>query len=104
LPSGNHAACHPAGGRKEAAAVNYVGLQDLIKRWIYTRQGVHKLMRSRDFPRPQFTINAGKTKVWYAPDIEGYEKRHPEVTSEGAKARKIGGYARAIQKGERRQA
>jgi hypothetical protein len=102
LPSGNR---RPPSGRrrKEADAVAYVGLQDLVKRWVYTRQGVHKLMRRADFPQPQFTINAGKTKVWYAPDIAGYEQRHPEVTSESAKARKVGGYARAILKGERRR-
>lgn len=82
--------------------MNYVGLQDLVRRWVYSRQGVHKLMRRADFPKPQFTINSGKTKVWYAPDIQLYEDRHPEVTSESLKARKVGGYARAIQKGERR--
>lgn len=82
--------------------MNYVGLQDLVKRWVYSRQGVHKLMRHPDFPKPQFTINAGKTKVWYAPDIQHYEERHPEVKSETLKARKVGGYARAILKGERR--
>jgi hypothetical protein len=82
--------------------VKYVGLQDLVKRWVYTRQGVHKLTRAADFPEPQFTINTGKTRVWYAPDIELYERRHPEVTSENLKARKVGGYARAILKGERR--
>lgn len=81
----------------------YLGLQDLVRRWVYTRQGVHKLMRRADFPPAAFTVNAGKTKVWTAPDIESYEQRHPEVRSESAKARKVAGYARSILKGERRQ-
>lgn len=82
----------------------YIGFQDLVKRWVYSRQGVYKLMRRKDFPLPQFTINAGKTRVWHAPDIEVYERAHPEVTSDAAKARKVAGYARGILKGERRKA
>ena len=43
--------------------MTYVGLQDIVKRWVYTPQGVRKVMRSRDFPAPSITINVGKTKV-----------------------------------------
>ena len=50
----------------------------------------------RDFPEPQFTVNAGRTKVWYLPDIELYEKAHPELKSEDAKRRKVAGYAIAL--------
>ena len=70
----------------------YVGLQDLVKRWIYTRQGVHKLTRARDFPAPAFSVNAGHTKVWHVADVQTFESAHPELTSEAAKRRKVRGY------------
>ncbi len=81
--------------------MDYVGLADLVERWVYSRQGVHGLARSRGFPAPAFTINKGRTKVWRLADIEAYEKTHPEVFSEEAKQRKIRWYARAIS-GKRR--
>ena len=33
------------------AAANYLGLRDLLARWVYVRQGVYKIPRYRDFPR-----------------------------------------------------
>jgi hypothetical protein len=71
----------------------YLCIADLVKRWIYTRQGVHKLTRSAGFPEPE--IVAGRTKLWYAADIAVYEAAHPEVTSEDAKHNKVkrAGYA-----------
>lgn len=71
----------------------YLSVADLVKRWIYTRQGVHKLTRSEGFPEPE--IIAGRIKLWYAADIAAYEATHPEVTSEDAKHNKVkrAGYA-----------
>ena len=66
--------------------VNYLGLQDLEKRWVYTRQGVHKVSRRRDFPQPSFTINSGKTKVWLLAAVEAYERQRPQLLSEARKA------------------
>jgi hypothetical protein len=82
--------------------MEYVGLADLVERWVYTRQGVHGLVRSKGFPAPVFEINKGRTKVWRLVDIEAYEKTHPEVLSEESKQRKIRWYARAISSMARR--
>jgi hypothetical protein len=84
-------------------AIVYLGFGDLVQRWVYTMRGVRKLALSADFPPPAFTINRGRTKVWSMAEINGYERRHPEVTSAEAKRRKIAGYAAAIAK-KRRQA
>lgn len=72
---------------------------DLVARWCYTRGGVWKLTRSKDFPAPAFTVNLGRVKVWALAEIEEYEKTHPEATDDLAKQRKIIGYAKAINKG-----
>jgi len=83
--------------------MRYAGLTDLFRRWpVYTPRGIRKLIASRDFPAPVHTINAGRTKVWYLPDIERYERAHPELTSEQAKRRKVAGYAIALAR-KRRQ-
>jgi predicted DNA-binding transcriptional regulator AlpA len=73
--------------------MSYLGFRDLLKRWVYTRQGVYKLMDNADFPEPQFTINGGHTKVWHSTDIKSYEDKHPELTSEEKKRRKVAAYA-----------
>jgi len=79
-------------------AVIYIGLGDLAERWVYTIRGIRKLTLSKDFPPPAFAINRGRTKVWNAADIEGFELEHPEVIDAEAKRRKIAGYAAAVAK------
>lgn len=79
----------------------YLGFRDLLKRWVYTRQGLYKLLGTEDFPSPAFTINAGRTKVWELGPVEAFEKKHPEVLSEEAKRRKTDGFFRAICRGNR---
>jgi hypothetical protein len=91
--SGKHAACHPA-GKEGSSDVHYAGFQDLVKRWpVYTPRGVRKLVSREDFPKPYFSINGGKTHVWFMPDVERFEAVHPEVTSESAKRQKVAAYA-----------
>ena len=82
--------------------MRFLGFHDLIRRWVYTPRGARKVVAGRDFPSAAFTINAGRTKVWYLPDIETYEQAHPELTSEEAKRRKRAGYAAAIARGRKR--
>ncbi len=72
--------------------MNFVGIADLVVRWNYTRQGVHKLARLPDFPEPHATINRGRVKIWLLSDLEKFEADHPEVTNETAKQSKIVGY------------
>ena len=73
-------------------APEYVGFRDLLARWVYTRQGLYLVMRWHDFPAPAFEINGGKTKVWRSAEIEAFEKRHPELLTDAAKAFKVKGY------------
>lgn len=75
-----------------------VGIADLEDRWVYTRQGIHKISRSTDFPKPAAIINRGRVRMWHLFDIENFEKSHPEVTDDIAKKNKIIGYARAVTK------
>ncbi len=79
----------------------FLGFQDLARRWVYTPRGARKVIASRDFPAPAFTINAGRTKVWTMADVNGYETNHPELTSEEAKRRKRAGYAAALARGRK---
>jgi len=76
----------------------YIGLGDLAERWVYTVRGIRKLTLSKDFPAPAFAINRGRTKVWNAADIDGFELRHPEVKNPEEKRRKVAGYAAAVAK------
>lgn len=83
--------------------VQYVGVDDLIRRWVYTPQGARKIIRTRGFPEPEIVANRGKTKLWFLPDIVVYERAHPELTSNTAKLDKIYGYAIANLKKSRRR-
>ncbi len=67
----------------------YFALTDLQARWIYTRQGVHKLARSKGFPAPALTVSLGRVRLWSRFDIEAFERAHPEVLDEGRKQAKI---------------
>lgn len=69
-----------------------LGIADLVDRWVYSRQGVHKLVRSADFPNPALAINRGRTKAWRLSDIEAYEQGRPELRDEVMKVRKQVGY------------
>jgi hypothetical protein len=79
--------------------MDVVSVPDLCDRWLYTKQGVHRLTKGRSFPVPLFVVSRGRVPVWYLPDIETWEKDHPEVYDEGAKLRKQKGYFRARLKG-----
>jgi len=78
--------------------VEYLGFTDLLTRWIYTRQGLYKVMARDGFPAPVFKINRGRTQVWREDDIRRYERAHPELNSEAAKQHKIRGCAAAALK------
>lgn len=70
----------------------YLGVSDLVARWVYTRGGVHVLLKNKAFPAPCFIINKGRTKVFLLADIEAYEKNHPELFDDEIKRRKQNGY------------
>lgn len=80
----------------------YLRLGDLARRWGYSKQGVQKLAKREDFPAPCFTLNHGKIRIWAVREVEAFERERPELLSEDAKLRKVAGFLRAINKGERR--
>ena len=79
----------------------YLGFTDILRRGVYTRRGLEKLMARGGFPSPAFAINGGRNKAWHLADIVAFEKAHPELTSEADKWRKVAGYRRALQKGQK---
>ncbi|MGO4574119.1 hypothetical protein [Microvirga sp. 2TAF3] len=61
-----------------------------MDRWVYTPQGVRKLIRlDKNFPQPVTEINKGKTPVWLISDIEDYERKRPWLWDDEAKRRRI---------------
>lgn len=77
-----------------------LGWLDLQDRWShYTRQGLYKVRRWPDFPRPVESVNRGKVRLWNLTDITGFENAHPELKSNADKLRKVAGYRRALRQG-----
>jgi hypothetical protein len=81
--------------------MQYVSTGDLVTRWKYTRQGIHRLRKSPDFPLPAFYVNNGRLPVWELPAIEAFEKGKPELGDPWAKENKVRGYLLALLKGTR---
>lgn len=65
-----------------------LGRSDLRSRWTYTRQGVHKVLKWRDCPRPYLSADRGRLAAWLESDIEVFERGHPELLDEDAKRNK----------------
>jgi hypothetical protein len=82
----------------EREALQFLRLGDLARRWHYTKQGLAKLAAKTDFPRPCFTLNGGKIRIWTLNDIEKYERDRRELHSKAAKLLKVRGFARARQR------
>jgi hypothetical protein len=77
-----------------------LGMADIVARWVYSKQGVHKLARRPDFPAPWGVFNLGRTKLWRLEDVESYETLHPEVRDESFKRQKMIGYYLATLRGK----
>lgn len=59
---------------------------DIVRRWIFTREGVRKRIRQDfDFPLPVTYVNNGRTPLWLLSDIKEYEKVRPYLTDETEK-------------------
>jgi len=71
----------------------YLTLADLVRRWVYTRRGLQKLIGRGGFPAPVITDATGRLKLWHTADIAAFEDAHPELTDREAKRRKVRSYA-----------
>ena len=83
--------------------MDLLGKKDLFNRWVYTRQGVHKLVKGHDFPAPYLVANKGRLLAWRECDIEAYEHARPELRDEVAKLTKTRSKARDSPATVRRQ-
>lgn len=65
------------------------GQSDLVRRWVYTREGLRQLMR-RDsaFPQPVAAVNGGRTQLWLESDIADYERSRPWLWDQPSKKRR----------------
>jgi hypothetical protein len=69
-----------------------LSISDLSRRWIYTREGIRRLVaRDSLFPAPTSTISRGmrgRTRLWERHDIEGYERTRLHLTDADEKHRR----------------
>ncbi|MBV9309076.1 MAG: hypothetical protein JOZ45_23220 [Acidobacteriaceae bacterium] len=83
---------------RSRAGESYLSFQDLQRRWVYTRQGLYKVIGRPDFPPPCFAVNRGRTRIWAASDLETYERQYPELLDEARKVFKVRGYLRTLRR------
>lgn len=58
-----------------------LGLSDIERRWVYTREGIRQLMRQDpEFPRAVAAVNGGRTRLWLEADIAAYEQERGYLT------------------------
>jgi hypothetical protein len=57
--------------------MNLLSITDLCDRWIYTKAGIHKLVRTEDFPHPVGLVSRGKVRIFKEEDIKIYEHNKP---------------------------
>ena len=62
-----------------------LSIVDLRTRWNYTKGGVYKLTKSRDFPQPCMTVSNGKLKLYEEANIQAYEQTRPWLFHEEQK-------------------
>ena len=68
-----------------------LSIPDLSRRWIYTREGIRRLIgRDTLFPKPTASISRGarrRTRLWERQHIEAYERTRPYLTDADEKRR-----------------
>ena len=66
--------------------IKLLGINDLTKRWNYSRQGIHqKQKQDNTFPKPIGRINEGRIQVFLEKDIIAYEQKNKELTDDSYK-------------------
>lgn len=71
---------------------------DLVRRWVYTRQGLQRLRKTDDeFPKPFAKFRGtNKGSRWRLEDVEAYEEKRPELLDDRLKKRKVARFALAV--------
>jgi predicted DNA-binding transcriptional regulator AlpA len=57
--------------------VNLLSITDLCDRWNYTKSGIHKLVKTDEFPKPFAIVSKGKIRIFKEEDIKIYEQSRP---------------------------
>ena len=76
-----------------AKMIRLFAIADLCERWQYTRAGVHKLIKTGDFPKPIAKVALGRTLIFSAEDILAYESTRigllKDTTSQPRKTKEV---------------
>jgi predicted DNA-binding transcriptional regulator AlpA len=54
-----------------------LSITDLCDRWNYTKSGIHKLVKTKEFPKPFALVSRGKIKIFKEEEIKIYEENKP---------------------------
>lgn len=57
--------------------MNLLSITDLCDRWNYTKSGIHKLVKTDEFPKPFAIVSKGKIRIFKEEDIKIYEQSRP---------------------------
>jgi predicted DNA-binding transcriptional regulator AlpA len=68
--------------------VKLLSIADLCERWIYSKAGIHNLIRSNKFPEPCAIVSKGKVRIFKEEDIQAYEKDKPWLFNQEMKMRR----------------
>lgn len=70
-----------------------LSIADLCVRWKYSKAGVHKLTKAKNFPAPFAIVSQGKIKIFKKEDIQAYEQDKPWLFDEEQKRQRQNLYA-----------
>ena len=65
-----------------------LSIADLCARWVYSKAGIHNLVRTDQFPEPCAIVSKGKVRIFQEEDIEVYEKDKPWLFNQEMKMRR----------------
>ena len=68
--------------------VKLLSIADLCDRWLYSKAGIHKLVKTEKFPKPFAIVSRGKVRIFKEEDIEVYEKDKPWLFNQDMKRRR----------------
>ena len=62
---------------EEFLIVNLLSITDLCYRWNYTKSGIHKLVKTDEFPKAFAIVSRGRIRIFKEEDIKIYEQNRP---------------------------
>lgn len=65
-----------------------LSIADLCERWVYSKAGIHKLIKTDQFPKPCAIVSKGKVRIFKEEDIKVYERNKPWLFNQEIKLRR----------------